>query len=66
MPAAKPTQGLIKRALEAWLECGLPVGGVHVAPDGSVKVLAPSECEGVASRAEGGNTCDDIFGAGSG
>lgn len=62
MPAAKPTQSLIKRALEAWLECGLPVGGVHVAPDGSVKILAPGEAEGVPSRIVEGNSCDAIFG----
>lgn len=64
MPAAKPTASLIQRSLEAWMACGLPVGGVHVSPDGSVRILAPSECEGLTSSPVEGNSCDDLFGTG--
>ncbi|MBU2941916.1 hypothetical protein Q4525_09270 [Shimia thalassica] len=64
MPAAKPTSALIKRSIEAWLACGLQIGGVTVSPDGSVKILAPSECSGVTSATEGGNSCDALFGTG--
>lgn len=61
MPAARPTERLISRALAAWTNAGLAVGGIEVRPDGSIRILAPGEAKPVPSSAEG-QSCDDIFG----
>lgn len=61
---ALTSEALIRRALAAWQDAGLPVGGVEVAPDGTVRILAPSEVAAIASsrgQHGKGNTCDDIF-----
>lgn len=60
---ALTSEALIRRALAAWTDAGLPVGGVEVAPDGTVRILAPSEVAALASRDQRkGNTCDELFG----
>ena len=58
---ALPSEALIRRALAAWQGAGLPVGGVEVRPDGTVRVLAPIEALRIAS-ADAANSCDDAFG----
>lgn len=42
MPAAKPTQKLIERAIAAWQEAGFVVGAVEVKPDGTVRIEGPA------------------------
>jgi len=61
MPAARPTEALIERSIRAVQACGLPVHGVEVSPDGSIRILAVAQPVAVASPA-GGNTCDNLFG----
>ena len=47
MPAAPVTKAQMTRALEAWRDLGLVVGGMTVEKDGTIKITAP-----VASNAE--------------
>ena len=61
MPAAKPTEQLITRAIAAWKAAGLVVGSLEVKADGTVKILAPIDGPRIGSSS-GGNSCDDIFG----
>lgn len=60
MPAARPTQALIERSLAAWQAAGLTVGGMEVSPDGTIRIVAPTEAHRLSSR-KGAETCDDIF-----
>lgn len=63
MPAARPTESLIRRTLAAWQAAGLDVGGVEVHPNGTVRILAPSAAAPLPSpQSGGGNTCDKLFG----
>jgi len=39
MPKARVTKAEISRTIEAVKSCGLPVGGVEVAPDGTIRVM---------------------------
>jgi len=39
MPRARVTKAEISRAIEAVQACGLPVGGVEIAPDGTIRVI---------------------------
>jgi len=41
MPLPKPSEAAIKRAINAWLACGLAVGSVSVSQDGSIRIEAP-------------------------
>ena len=61
MPAARPTEALIERTLRAWQSCGLPVGGIEVKGDGTIRVLAPSQIRPLVSGRED-NSCDVLFG----
>jgi hypothetical protein len=61
---ALTSEALIRRALAAWTDAGLPVGGVEVTPDGTVRILGLEQAAILASaRGQNakGNTCDDIF-----
>lgn len=40
MPAVKVTKAEITRAIKAWVSCGFEAGGVEIAPDGTIRVLA--------------------------
>lgn len=60
MPAARPTEALIARALRAWRAAGLEVGAIEVAPDGTVRILASPPAS--AQPPAGGNSCDGRFG----
>ena len=64
MPAARPTEALIKRSISAWMANGLPIGGIEVRADGLVRILAPSEVETVPSPEKPGDEakCDELFG----
>lgn len=59
MPAPKATESRIKRSISAWLACGLTIGSIEVYPDGTIRVLAPSEGKGLSKSEE--NSCDDLF-----
>lgn len=61
---ALTSEALIRRALAAWTDAGLPVGGVEVAPDGTVRILAPAQADSLALARQGarGNSCDAVFG----
>lgn len=67
MAHSLPTEALIKRSLAAWQSAGLAVAGIEVAPDGTVRILAPIDALRVASTREGveGNTCDRVFDSGA-
>lgn len=41
MPAARATKAAIKRAIDAWREAGLEVGGMEVTPDGLIRITRP-------------------------
>ncbi|WP_043827957.1 hypothetical protein [Cereibacter sphaeroides] len=41
MPAAKPSKTAITRAISAWKESGLEVGGMEIAADGTIRITAP-------------------------
>jgi hypothetical protein len=41
MPAARPSESVIRNALNAWRAVmGTPPGGIEIAPDGTVRILA--------------------------
>lgn len=61
MPAARPSRRVIENAIAACKAQGLPVGGVEVTRDGTVRILASPVVGAVASDQEG-NTCDEVFG----
>ena len=46
MGAVRATKAEMQRALEAWIAKGLPVGGMEVLPDGTIRVTAPVDREG--------------------
>lgn len=63
MPAARPSAAVIRNAIQAAQDCGLPIGAVEITRDGSVRILAT--VPGAALRsgaATGENTCDSLFG----
>lgn len=64
MPAPRATQAVIRNAIKAVQECGLPVGTVEVAKDGTVRILAQSKERSLWSGGEE-PSCDEIFGVGS-
>lgn len=63
MPAAKPSQSAITRALAAWQAAGLPVGRLIVR-DGAVIIEAlPANAPAVQPAPAGGiRSCDEAFG----
>lgn len=60
----RTVEARLKRLLSTWTEAGQDVGAVEVAPDGTIRILAPHAVPALPSRAEA-NSCDDIFGTGS-
>lgn len=60
MPAARPTEKLISRALAAWTGAGLDVGGIEVHPDGTIRILAPGNLTAHPAPKKG-NTCDALL-----
>lgn len=60
MPAAKPSQVIIRRATKAALALG---GQVEIRPDGTIRILAAAASAPLPSvEADEGNTCDALFG----
>lgn len=55
------TEAAIRRALSAWRAAGLPVGGMEVTRDGTVRILAsaPPAAQDAPDR---GNSCDGKWG----
>ena len=56
------TEAAIRRALAAWRAEGLPVGGMELAPDGTIRILASAPA-GPQAAPERGNSCDGKWGA---
>ena len=66
MPAARPSEAVIRNAIKAALACGLNVGAVEVTPGGGVRILASDGDHEIPSRdSSEGNTCDGLFGEAS-
>lgn len=63
MPAARPSQSTIARALSAWQAAGLPVGRMIIR-DGAVIIEAlPEQAAAVQPSPSGGiRSCDQAFG----
>lgn len=61
MPAAKPTQAQISRAIRGAMDAGVEVGGVETRPDGTVIVLAKNQIAPTNAPREG-RDCDSLFG----
>ena len=61
MPAAKPTQAQISRAVRGAIAGGIEVGGVETRPDGTVIVLAKNQVT-LSSAPMEGRDCDSLFG----
>lgn len=54
-----------RRLLSVWAEAGQHVGALEIAPDGTIRILAPDAVTPLPSK-DGGNTCDEkFFGTGS-
>lgn len=43
MPAAKPSQAQITRAVKGAMQGGFPVGAVEVCPDGTIRILPAAQ-----------------------
>lgn len=66
MPAARPTAAAIKRAINAWTDCGLTVGAIEVAPDGTIRIVAASSAAPLPSgKSPEEMECDRLFGMGA-
>jgi hypothetical protein len=53
-----------RRLLSVWAEAGQNVGAIEIAPDGTIRILAPDAVTPLRSGS-GENTCDDVFRTGS-
>lgn len=62
MPAARPTEAQIARAIRAAQKCGVEVRGIEVAPGGTVRILADAPEAGLALGAPEEDACDAMFG----
>ena len=62
MPAARPTEAQIARAIRAAQKCGVVVHGIEVAPGGTVRIIADAMPTGLASGAPEESACDELFG----
>jgi hypothetical protein len=60
MPDPRSIEARVKRLLSTWAAAGQDVGAVEIAPDGTIRILAPDAVTPLRSKA-GGNTCDDVF-----
>lgn len=49
-----------RRLLSVWAEAGQLVGALEIAPDGTIRILAPGAVTPLPSKS-GGNTCDEKF-----
>ena len=51
MAAARPSQAVIRNAIQAALACGLPVLGIEVTPEGGIGIIAdPAAAPTAAAR----------------
>lgn len=60
MPDPRSIEARARRLLSVWAASGRDVGAVEIAPDGTIRILAPEAVTPLPSRT-GGNTCDDVF-----
>ena len=52
MAAARPSQAVIRNAIQAALACGLPVLGIEVTPEGGIRIIADPAAAPVSSGGE--------------
>ena len=62
MPPPRATESAMRRALSVWMDKGLPVAGMEVMPDGTIRILASSPEPRHPAPQTGRNSCDDLFG----
>lgn len=53
MPAARPSKAAIKRAIDAWRDAGLEVGGMEITPDGMIRLMRPVDRQDETPQASG-------------
>lgn len=64
MPNPRSIEARARRLLSIWAEAGQGVGALEIAPDGTIRILAPEAVTPLPSQPEA-NSCDDIFDTGS-
>ena len=62
MSAARASIAVIRNAIQAAQDCGVPIGAVEVLRDGSVRILAIKPEALLSSPDQEVNTCDGLFG----
>lgn len=53
MGAVRATKAEMARALEAWKGQGLPIGGMEILPDGTIRIIAPMDARKESPHDEG-------------
>ena len=66
MSAARASAAVIRNAIKAAKDCGIPIGAVEVLRDGSVRILATTPEALLPSGDQEVNSCDGLFGEASG
>lgn len=66
MSAARASAAVIRNAIKAAKDCGVPIGAVEVLRDGSVRILATTPEALLPSGDQEVNSCDGLFGEASG
>lgn len=66
MSAARASVAVIRNAIKAAKDCGVPIGAVEVLRDGSVRILATPPEALLPSGDQEVNSCDGLFGEASG
>lgn len=66
MSAARASAAVIRNAIKAARECGIPISAVEVLRERSVRILATPPEALLPSGDQGVNSCDGLFGEASG
>lgn len=64
MSAARASTAVIRNAIQAAQDRGVPIGAIEVLKDGSVRIVATPTDAGITSAVQGVNSCDSLFGEG--
>lgn len=62
MPAARPSQAVIRNAIKAAQLCGMDIGAIEVTPDGGVRIVAASTGTPLTSPEQGEDAWDAATG----
>lgn len=60
MAATAPSQARITAAIAAAQQCGLPIAGVEIDRDGTLRILATPTAYALDTDQKG-NSCDELF-----